>query len=420
MASWNSLTGNGYADLLLGHVSMFSQGLKSVLLNFAANEYDFYALDNWKIGRRLTVNFGTRVNHIGWWYNKEGNIAIFDPAKYDPNAQISDYTGIQTHAKDASVSLSGYKPVGWQLAPSAGFSWDVTGSGKTVVRGGFGVNYFRDEGISAAFKLVQDPPLQSMDYFAPSPGLYLSQLSSIVPSASPPWLNTAMPNESKMPRTYSYNLTVQRQIPGSTLLSVAYVGNQSSNLVAWPDINPVPEGAELGVDWPGNDANFDAPYRTYHNIAGIFPAAHRLKSNYNSLQLTAQRGDWFPATSTERRMCRSCHCWSATPLLTCNRIRSSMVRASRRRPTDRMARTGSLISTVQCLPTVTCPCSRTSRSRSRKACSSGRRRSTSLTIRFGGSWTTALSRATWAATPHSSWQLLTLVQHQSMHPAPAS
>lgn len=290
LASWNSLTGNGYADLLLGHVSMFSQGLKSVLLNFAANEYDFYALDNWKIGRRLTVNFGTRVNHIGWWYNKEGNIAIFDPAKYDPNAQISDYTGIQTHAKDASVSLSGYKPVGWQLAPSAGFSWDVTGSGKTVVRGGFGVNYFRDEGISAAFKLVQDPPLQSMDYFAPSPGLYLSQLSSIVPSASPPWLNTAMPNESKMPRTYSYNLTVQRQIPGSTLLSVAYVGNQSSNLVAWPDINPVPEGAELGVDWPGNDANFDAPYRTYHNIAGIFPAAHRLKSNYNSLQLTARRG----------------------------------------------------------------------------------------------------------------------------------
>lgn len=290
LASWNSLTGNAYADLVMGHISMFSQGLKSVLLNFAANEYDFYATDDWKIGRRLSVNFGTRVNHIGWWYNKEGNIAIFDPAKYDPEAAISDYTGIQTHARDASVPLSGYKPVGWQLAPAVGFSWDVMGSGKTVVRGGFGMNFFRDEGISAAFKLVQNPPLQSMDYFAPWPGLYLSDISSIVPSSSPPWLNTAIPNEGQIPRTYSYNLTLQRQIPGETLVSIAYVGNKSTKLVGWPNINPVPEGAELGVDWPGNDAWFDAPYRTYHNIAGIFPAAHVLKSNYNSFQLTARRG----------------------------------------------------------------------------------------------------------------------------------
>ncbi len=95
MASWNTLTGfndstqtNAYADLLLGHISMFSQGIKSILLNFAGNEYDFYALDDWKVTRRFTVNFGTRVDHIGWWYNKEGDIAIFNPAKYDPNAQI--------------------------------------------------------------------------------------------------------------------------------------------------------------------------------------------------------------------------------------------------------------------------------------------------------------------------------------------
>ena len=293
LASWNTFTGNGYADLLMGRVSMFSQGLKSVQLNFAANEYDFYAQDTWKIGRRLTLNYGARMDHIGWWYNQEGDVAVFDPAKYNPAAAISAYTGIMTHANDPSVPRSGYQPVGIQFAPSAGFAWDVTGSGKTVLRGGFGMNFFRDEGISAAFKLVQNPPLQSMDYFTPSwPNccMLLSQLSSIVPSAAPPWLNTAMPKESQMPRTYSYNFTLQRQIPGSTLLSAAYVGNMSRHLVGWPDINPVPQGAELGVDWPGNDASFDAPYRTYHSVAGIFPAAHVLESNYNSLQMTASRG----------------------------------------------------------------------------------------------------------------------------------
>ena len=295
LASWNTLTGfndstqtNPYADLLLGHVSMFSQGIKSVLLNFAANEYDFYALDDWKIGRRLTVNFGTRVNHIGWWYNKEGNIAIFDPAKYDPEAAISDYTGIQTHAKDGGVPRSGYKPVDFQLAPSVGFSWDVTGSGKTVVRGGFGMNFFRDEGISAAFKLVQNPPLQSMDYFSPWPGLYLADVGSIVPSATQPWLNVAVATEGKMPRTYSYNFTVQRQIPGDTLVSLAYVGNQSTHMVGWPNRNPVPEGSETGQDWPGQW--MDQQHREFQNIAGIYPAAHILESNYNSFQLTARRG----------------------------------------------------------------------------------------------------------------------------------
>jgi hypothetical protein len=290
LASWNTLTGNGYADLLMGHISMFSQGLNSVQLSFAANEYDFYAQDTWKIGRRLSLDYGVRLDHIGWWYNQQGNIAVFNPSKYDSTAGIAAYSGIMTHANDSSVPRSGYKPVGVQFLPSIGFSWDMTGSGKTVVRGGFGMNMFRDEGITAAFKLVQNPPLQRMDYFSAWPGPYLADLSSIIPSATPPWLNTAIPTESKMPRTYSYNLTVQRQIPGSTLISAAYVGNVSQHLVGWPDSNPVPQGAELGVDWPGNDATFDAPYRTYHNVAGIFGAAHVLKSNYNSLQVTASRG----------------------------------------------------------------------------------------------------------------------------------
>lgn len=292
LASWNSLTNNPYADLLLGHISMFSQGTPTVNLDFAANEYDFYALDNWKIGRHFNLNYGTRINHLGWWYNKQGDIAIFDPSKYDPTAGIGAYTGIETHAIDPSVSSSGYKPVGWQLAPSVGFAWDVFGKGKTVMRGGFGTNFFRDEGISAGFKLVQDPPLQVFNYYSPSGGLYLNQLSTLSQGAALPWPNVAVATDDKMPRTYSYNFTVQQQIPGSTLISLAYVGNRSKYMVGWPDINPVPQGAETGVQWPGTweEQYCSVPNcRQYQNIAGIYPAAHLLKSNYNSFQLTASR-----------------------------------------------------------------------------------------------------------------------------------
>ena len=283
-ASWNSLTGNGYADLLMGHVSMFTQGTKALELNFAANEYDFYLLDNWKVSRRLTLNYGLRVDHIGWWYNQQGDIAVFDPSKYNPAASISAYTGIETHQIDSSVPLSGYKPVGFQLAPSVGFAWDMSGSGKTMLRGGLGTNYFRDEGISAAFKLVQNPPLQVLNYFSPSGGLFLSQLSSTAQSAALPWPNVAMPNESTMPHTFSYSLALQRQLGAGSVLSLSYVGNTSRDLVGWPDINPVPQGSETGQNWPGSW--MDPSHRQYQNIAGIYPAAHILKANYNSLQVT--------------------------------------------------------------------------------------------------------------------------------------
>jgi hypothetical protein len=95
-------------------------------------------------------------------------------------------------------------------------------------------------------------------------------------------------NEGKMPRTYSYNLTVQRQIPAGTLLSFAYVGNQSSNLVRWQNTNPMPWNSGTGQNWPGQW--MDQQYRQYQNIAGIYPAAHILRSDDNSLQLTASRG----------------------------------------------------------------------------------------------------------------------------------
>ncbi len=287
LASWNSLSNNAYADLLMGHVSMFTQGTKGLLLDFAANEYDFYALDTWKIGRKLTINYGIRMDHIGWWYNKQGLIAVFNPVKYDPNAGIAAYTGIETHANDPSVPLSGYKPVSFQPAPSAGFAYDLTGSGKTVLRGGFGTNYYRDEGISAGFKLVQNPPAQVLNYISPWPGIYLNQLASTVVSAALPWPNVAMLDENKMPRTFSYSFAVQRQLAGSTVLNVAYVGNSSRNLVGWPDTNPVPEGSETGQNWPGSW--MDPSYRKYQNIAGIYPAAHTLKASYNSVQASASR-----------------------------------------------------------------------------------------------------------------------------------
>lgn len=288
LASWGTYTDNGYADLLTGHIAMYTQSTGNIVAHWAADEFDFFAQDSWKIGRRFTLNYGLRMDHIGWWYNQDGYVAIFNPSKYNSSAAISAYTGIETHNSDSSVSRSGYKPVGEQPSPQVGFSWDVTGSGKTVLRGGFGVNYFRDEGNTAASN-IENPPLMTTNYFTGSwPGyVQLSSLSSITQSAALPWLNVAVPSEGKAPRTYSYSMNLQRQLPGGTMLEASYVGNISRHLVGWRDINAVPEGSETGQAWPGSW--MDPSYRPYANIAGIYAATHTLKANYNSIQVMASR-----------------------------------------------------------------------------------------------------------------------------------
>ena len=169
----------------------------------------------------------------------------------------------------------------------------VVNPGKTVMRSGFGTNFFRDEGVTAGFTLVENPPLQVFNYFSPYGGLYLNQLAGYSQSTAFPWLNVAVASDDQMPRTYSYNFTVQQQVPGNTLVSLAYVGNRSNHLVGWPRYQPRAAGRRnrrgVAGDHGRNNIALPPTAAPTTNVAGIDPAAHILKSNYNAFRLTAAR-----------------------------------------------------------------------------------------------------------------------------------
>jgi outer membrane receptor protein involved in Fe transport len=94
------------------------------------NDFSFFFKDTWKASRRLTLNYGLRVNHIGWWYDTGGHIGVFVPSAY---SNTVPYSGIESHATTPSVAISGSKPLGFQWAPSVGFAYDLTGVGKTML-----------------------------------------------------------------------------------------------------------------------------------------------------------------------------------------------------------------------------------------------------------------------------------------------
>jgi hypothetical protein len=89
---------------------------------FINNRIGFYAHDTWKVTRNFTLNGGLRYDFDDGLSNADlaraPLISTFDPA----------LGGKPRNDKE-------------RLAPQLGFAWDVTGSGKTVIRGGGGIYY---------------------------------------------------------------------------------------------------------------------------------------------------------------------------------------------------------------------------------------------------------------------------------------
>jgi hypothetical protein len=289
----NQSTGNEFSDLLVGDISGYTQSSPNVMAHMRNKRFDFYGEDTWKVNSRLTVNYGARLNHIAWWYDTNGLISVFNPAAYVASAPVTAYSGMQDHASNSAINISGRKPLGFQFAPSAGFAYDLDGRGGTVVRGGFGTNYYVDPGINAYSAVGAPPNLKIFSFYASSgTPLTLSNVSSINPATNPGVVyGSADPNDHATPVTYSWNLAVSHVFPGAIHFETSYVGNTTRHLNGYYATNLVPLGSEtIAHDGgPYYGTYYQQLYRPYKSFGDIGYNTHNLGSNYHSLQVTASR-----------------------------------------------------------------------------------------------------------------------------------
>ncbi len=318
-------TGNGFADFLVGRIASFDQ--TNQLTKFY-NRYKIvepYIQDDWHVTKKLTLNLGLRISLYGTYREKYKQAYNWDPAVYNPaNAPVYGPNGlISGNPFDGIVQCGvGSVPAGcmkghlFNPAPRVGFAYDPVGDGKTSIRGGYGIFFEHTNGNEGNTESLEgSPPLiQNLTEFnLPS---YTSIYSTS--TVSGPLNVISIPTKAIWPYVQQWNFSIQRQLPSTTVLTVAYAGSKGTHLTDQRGLNQLfPLSPSQNPYLPGqvisaNDCssltvngapvtgpaltnlnvacgNSPLPYRPYQGFNGITGLEDQANSIYNALQVSARR-----------------------------------------------------------------------------------------------------------------------------------
>jgi hypothetical protein len=239
--SVNSGTGFGPASFLLGYANQVTRSYMDGTIGERRPEYGAYIQDDIRLTPRLTLNAGLRYDRFVPYVEV-----------YDRQSNFDTTTGKFVLASDSAV-LNGHS-VGRELqfvpkldfAPRLGFAYDVTGTGRTVLRGGYGM-FWNNPLTGTSSSKTTNPP------FLRATASTTTLLPTLLLSAGLPAPPPVNPNASPTGSTRSifdinfrdgyaqqWNLNVQQQFGKDYLWEVAYVGSKGTHLVVKNDINVAP------------------------------------------------------------------------------------------------------------------------------------------------------------------------------------
>jgi hypothetical protein len=291
--------GHPLADFLLGYIQTFDQG---------TGEYKDYRVwygsafiqDDYKVSPRLTLNLGLRYENTPPWHEIEGRIERFTLDDYNNNVRSTVFPAAprgETFRGDAGVPYDGTDPQTNNFGPRAGFAWDLSGDGRTSLRGGGGFFYdqHRDGesgngAVNAApwsIRLsVTRPTGPFSDPYRGRTDFELVNDAVIGTTSAPfprPVLIETLDTTYKTPLTYNWNLIFEREVISAVTARAAYVGSRSVNGRRTVQLNPA-------VFTPGDTRGTDAR-RLFaaDGIGQVIQQRQDRESIYNGLQLTLSK-----------------------------------------------------------------------------------------------------------------------------------
>jgi len=337
-------TNFGYANAATGVFNTYRQASKYALPEWVYDNVEFFVQDNWRVSRKLTLDYGVRFYYMTPQWDQTLEASTFIPGEFDPSRAVRLYAPVCVGAFPCSGSdrrgmdpaLAGSTPtvantvdggfigqlvpgsgdrfngsfqagqgVNDQLAsgsvfrvsPRFGFVYDISGEQSLILRGGFGIFYDRPQG-NMVFDNIANAPgmLQPQISFGRLQDLdALFAASSVVPTLA----LTPTQYDFEPPKTYAWNVGLQAKLPGSLTVDAAYVGSESKNLLYQNQINSVPYGARFLPEYqdptlgpsstPGQNALTNDLLRPYQGYGTIRLWEFTASSNYHALQLGLNR-----------------------------------------------------------------------------------------------------------------------------------
>ena len=275
-----SFTGVSLADFLLGDSASFA--LSTYLAaQMRFQNYMGYAMDDWKVTPKLTVNLGLRYELTTPWYEKHDHMNQIDIAP-GPNfgaILVSGACGRSYYCR----SLTEPDLNNW--APRIGIAWQA--GRHTVVRSGFGIFYGGQGALGANTRPVTNFPYSrsaTLQSAGATPAVKLSDgapsgllANTTVPPANSNWFD--FDKNFPEPMIYQWNAAIQHEVARNLVATIAYVGSSSTKIMDGLNVN----GSAPGP--PATEKN-RRPLPQWNTITLYTPFGH---SSYHGLDVQLDR-----------------------------------------------------------------------------------------------------------------------------------
>jgi hypothetical protein len=262
------------ANFANGLANTFSGNSSNVVSRIFDNSAAGFIQDNWKATPRLVLEMGLRFEWNGTYTEGAGRFVNFLAAS-DTLQQVN-----QPYNQN------------YNYDPRLGLTYDLFGTGKTVVRGGFGIMADQpNEGVASG--LASNPPNSSpvsLTGGTNSAGVGGFAVGSLYTSAAIVGLtpNAVNPN---LRNAYleSYNLNLQHDLGFGTVLQVGYIGSQGRHLRDPLNINQFTHPTATTNVRPFTALSTASIIRSGAALGNINQVSNAAMSNYNAMWVTARK-----------------------------------------------------------------------------------------------------------------------------------
>jgi hypothetical protein len=217
---------------------------QSEFYKWSMNAWSVYAQDDWRVGRKLVLNLGLRLDNYGAF------VATGKPpqdltALYNFNGLVDPVNFTWAGLRDVKQP---FENDNMNFGPRVGFAYTADSKGDFAVRGGFGVNFAGFDGSSFETAPNRTPALpvtvtfsraESQQYGLKFPAYNEDMVPVVLAQNRSAQMSTRINPNFQSPYAMNYSLEIQRALTSTLVLETAYVGSRGVKFNLSRTFNPV-------------------------------------------------------------------------------------------------------------------------------------------------------------------------------------